>query len=249
MRKGIVYIVGGGPGDPELLTLKALSRLQKADVVVYDALVNPRLLKHVPKKALKIFAGKRRRRHAYEQEEIHPLLVKFAREGKTVCRLKGGDPFLFGRGGEEAEFLAREGVPFEIVPGVSSVNAVPAAAGIPLTHRDHASSVAIVTGHLRPDSASRKRAWPRYASDKTLVILMGFSKLDAIVRDLVALGWPKTCKIAVIASGTLPSQKVATGTLSDINARIQKSRIPKSAPALLVLGEVVSLRGKIFKGK
>lgn len=245
--EGKVYLVGGGPGDPGLLTLKGLACITRADVVIYDALVNPKLMEHAPARAKKIFAGKRRRHHAYEQDQIHGLLAKYAGLGLTVCRLKGGDPFMFGRGGEEAEFLETRGIPFEVVPGVSSFHGVPAAAGIPLTHRGRASFVTVATGHLQSDRALPER-WMGYDPQKTLVVLMGFSKLQSIVKDLLRSGWPRGSAVAVIASGTLPNQKVVTGTLSDIGAKVRKVSKTLSPPAMIVVGDVVRLREKIGKG-
>ncbi len=244
--KGKVYLVGGGPGDPGLLTLKGLACLTRADVVVYDALVNPELLTHAPAGAKKVFAGKRRRHHAYEQDQIHKILAKYAEKGLTVCRLKGGDPFLFGRGGEEAEFLKERGIPFEVVPGVSSFHGAPGAAGIPLTHRGAASFVTIATGHGQADSQP-SQSWMAYDRQKTLVVLMGFSKLPSIVNDLMKAGWPRSSAIAVICSGTLPHQKVVSGTLADIAAQVKKVEKTLTSPAMIVVGEVVKLRKKIGK--
>lgn len=240
---GKVWLVGGGPGDPELLTVKGLRCLKHCDVVIYDALVSPDLLKHCPRKAEKIFVGKRRHRHAFEQNEINTLLLKYVRKGKNICRLKGGDPFLFGRGGEESEFLACHQIPFEVVPGVSSVIAVPAAAGIPLTHRSHASYVAIATGH---EDNGEDAEWYRYASKKTLVILMGFHRMTSIVGRLLDSGWPKETAIALICRGTLPDQATVTGTLKDIVKKVEKLKSVLSAPAMIVVGDVVKLREKIF---
>ncbi len=179
-RPGIVYIVGGGPGDPSLITLKGIECLKKSNVIVYDALIGKELLNFCPNNAIKIFVGKRRHKHTYEQEEINSILLKHARRGKTVCRLKGGDPFIFGRGGEEAEMLAENGIPFAVIPGVSSVAAVPAMTGIPITHRKYSSFVTIATGH------EGKGDWCLYFPKKTLVILMGFARLESIVRQLLA---------------------------------------------------------------
>lgn len=251
---GIVSLIGGGPGDPELLTLKGRRLLEHADAVVYDALVNPRLLDFCPRGAERIFAGKRGGRHALEQTQINRLLVKLARAGKRVCRLKGGDPFLFGRGGEEAEFLAKNRVPFEIVPGVSSVNAVPAAAGIPLTHRRHASSVTIATGHESEDgdeSVLRRKAlrkllsdpeWARYDPKKTLLILMGFSRLSEWTGRLTRLGWPAATPAALLCAGTLPNSATVEGTLATLPRLVQAAKARVSPPAMILVGEVVRLR-------
>lgn len=251
MAKGLVYLVGGGPGDPELITLKGLNCLKKSDVIIYDALVNPKLLSHCQPSSEKIFVGKRRHRHTYEQDEINALMAQYADQGKIVCRLKGGDSFLFGRGGEEAEFLSKHGIAFEVVPGISSVFAVPAAAGIPLTHRNYASVVTIATGHASDGKliAESKCAddldWCRYGTQKTLVILMGFARIESIVNKLESAGWKAESPIALISSGTLPNQFVVTGALSNIVQKVRKFKQMLSSPALIVVGDVVKLRKKI----
>ena len=234
-----MYLVGGGPGHPGLLTLRGAECLKRCEAVIYDALVNPALLAHCPSSAKRIFVGKRRRHHEFEQDEINALLLKYASKGKIVCRLKGGDPFLFGRGGEEAEFLFEHGVRFEVVPGVSSVIAAPACAGIPLTHRDYASHVTIVTGQN-----SRLGDAYRYLPKKTLVVLMGFARAGDIAKKMVSLGWPPSTPVALICSGTLASQAVITGTLSDFNEKIDKSGGRLSSPAMIVAGDVVKMREK-----
>ena len=245
---GKVYLTGGGPGDPGLLTVKALQVLKECDVVVYDALVNPALLENCPPSAEKIFAGKRRHRHSFEQKEINALLLKYALEGKKVCRLKGGDPFLFGRGGEEAEFLSKHGVPFEVVPGISSIIAVPAAAGIPLTHRDYASHITVVTG----ENSSMKEKAPQdrwepygYLQKKTLVILMGFAHTEDIVKRLLTFGWPKDTPIALICRGTHADQLAVSGTLKDFPAKVRRLEGVLGAPGLIVAGAAVGMRGKV----
>src|SRR6266702_5273392 len=183
---GKVFLVGAGPGDAELITLKGLRSLRKADVVVYDRLIGPELLDEVPSQAERVFVGKASGRHTIKQEEINALLIKHARQGRVVVRLKGGDPFVFGRGGEEALALAQAGIPFEIVPGISSAIAVPAYAGIPVTHREYSSSVTIVTGHEDPTHTSSTVNWERLAKlDSTLVILMGMTALASITRQLL----------------------------------------------------------------
>ncbi len=241
MRLGKVYLVGAGPGDPGLMTVRGLRLLRDAHVVVYDQLVNPVLLEEVPFDAERIFVGKQAGRHCIAQGEINSVLIDHARRGFDVVRLKGGDPFVFGRGGEEAEALADAGIVFEIVPGVSSAVAVPAYAGIPLTHRDYASSFAVVTGHEAVKSKSLVD-WAKLATAvDTLVILMGLHNLPAIVAKLVANGRSADTPVAVIHQGTTEQQKTAVGTLADI---VEKSASLK-APALIVVGEVVRLADKL----
>ncbi|OGR85287.1 MAG: uroporphyrinogen-III C-methyltransferase [Elusimicrobia bacterium RIFCSPLOWO2_01_FULL_54_10] len=243
---GKVYLVGGGPGDPGLLTLKGKRCLEQCDVVVYDALVNPELLRHCPPHTEKIFAGKRRRRHALEQSQINALIVKLGREGKTVCRFKGGDPFMFGRGGEEAEALSRAKIPYEVVPGVSSVTGAPATAGIPLTHRKYASHVTVVTGQNSELGAERGWEAYRFMPKKTLVILMGYTNAEKIAKKLMALGWPASTPAALICSGTLPAQTVITGRLRAFTDKVRKNRKRLSAPGMIIVGDVVGLRRNEF---
>src|SRR6266699_2680098 len=217
---GKVYLVGAGPGDPELITLKGLRCLRVADVVVYDRLVNLSLLDEAPSGAERVFAGKKTGCHAVKQEEIHAFLIHRARQGRLVVRLKGGDPFVFGRGGEEALALAQAGIPFEVIPGVSSAIAVPAYAGIPVTHRDHASSVTIVTGHEQHTRASSAVDWKTLANVKgTLVIMMGVDALSHITQQLLDGGLSPDTATAVIQQGTVPQQRVITGTLVNIAER------------------------------
>jgi uroporphyrin-III C-methyltransferase len=238
---GKVYLVGAGPGDPGLMTVRGLQLLCGAQVVVYDQLVNPVLLEEVPADAERIFVGKQAGRHCIAQNEINSVLIGYARRGCEVVRLKGGDPFVFGRGGEEAEALADAGVPFEIVPGVSSAVAVPAYAGIPLTHRNYASSFAVVTGHEAIKSKSAVD-WAKLATAvDTLVILMGLHNLPAIVARLIAAGRAPETLAAVIHQGTTEDQQTVTGTLIDI---VEKSAALK-APALIVVGDVVRLAEKL----
>jgi uroporphyrin-III C-methyltransferase len=241
MTCGKVYLVGAGPGDPGLLTVRGLQLLRSAQVIVYDQLVNPALLDEVAPPAIKIFVGKRAGRHCIVQEEINSVLIFYARTGREVVRLKGGDPFVFGRGGEEAEALSQAGIPFEIVPGVSSAIAVPAYAGIPLTHRKFASSFAVVTGHeaRKPNSSVD---WAKLATAvDTLVILMGLSNLPIIVEKLIAHGRSLHTPVAVIHSGTTSDQENVVGTLADI---VEKSVLVEP-PALIVVGDVVSLSDKL----
>ena len=240
-KLGTVSLVGAGPGDPGLMTLRGLQLLRSAAVVVYDHLVNPVLLEEASVEAQRIFVGKQSGHHCIAQSEINSLLIHFARRGFTVVRLKGGDPFVFGRGGEEAEALAEAGIPFEIVPGVSSAVAVPAYAGIPLTHRDYASSFAVVTGHEAMKTKSSVD-WAKLATAvDTLVILMGLHNLPTIVASLLDHGRPPHTPAAVIHQGTTDKQDLVVGTLTDI---VDKSKGLK-APALIVVGEVVRLSDKL----
>ena len=244
MKRGTVYLVGAGPGDPKLLTLRGRELLQQADVVVYDHLVSPRLLRHCGPDAQLLYAGKESNRHTLSQSAINTLLIRHARAGKTVVRLKGGDPFLFGRGGEEALQLARARVPFEIVPGVTSALAVPAYAGVPLTQRQLSSSVAILTGHEDSTKAAPVIRWDRLATAcDTLVVLMGVEALPNITKRLLEHGRQRTTPAAAIEWGTLSRQRVVTGTLATI-ARLAK-RADLHPPAILVVGDVVSLRRQL----
>jgi uroporphyrinogen III methyltransferase/synthase len=241
MKPGKVYLVGAGPGDPGLLTVRGLQLLHSANVVVYDQLVNPVLLEEVSPVAIRIFVGKQAGRHCIDQEEINRELIGYARRGYEVIRLKGGDPFVFGRGGEEAEALADAGIPFEIVPGVSSAIAGPAYAGIPLTHRKWSSSFAVITGH-EARKAKSSVDWAKLATAvDTLVILMGLHNLPAIVAQLIAHGRGPETPVAVIRWGTTRAQETVTGTLADI---VEKSASLK-APALIVVGQVVELRDRL----
>jgi uroporphyrin-III C-methyltransferase len=237
---GRVYLVGAGPGDSELITLKGLRYLRAADVVVYDRLISSSLLDEVRPEAERVFVGKEPGRHCMKQEEINSLLIKYARQGCLVVRLKGGDPFIFGRGGEEALALAHAGIPFEIVPGVSSAIAVPAYAGIPVTHREYSSSVTIVTGHEDPTHASSTVNWEMLARlDSTLVILMGIASLPSITRQLLHGGLDPDTPAAVIQQGTVPQQRVVTDTLVNIAEHAKTARI--TSPAVVVIGAVAAL--------
>ena len=241
MSKGKVYLVGAGPGDPGLITVRALQLLRRAEVIVYDQLVNPALLEEAPSSAERIFVGKQAGRHCIAQGEINEVLIHYARLEHQVVRLKGGDPFVFGRGGEEAEALADAGIPFEIVPGVSSAVAVPAYAGIPLTHRKFASSFAVVTGH-EARKAQDAVDWAKLATAvDTLVILMGLSNLSIIAAKLLAHGRAPETPAAVIRRGTTEEQETIFGTLADI---VEKSALLEP-PALIVVGDVVSLADKL----
>jgi len=237
---GIVYLVGAGPGDPGLLTLRGLEYLQKADVVVHDRLANPQLLAYALQAKL-IDVGKQPDHHPVPQSRINAILVEEAREGKVVVRLKGGDPFVFGRGGEEAQALAEAGISFEIVPGVTSAIAVPAYAGIPVTQREEACSVAFITGHCS-GSKPLDFNWQALAQGiDTLVFLMGVHNLQIIVTSLIDAGRSPENPVALIEQGTLPEQKVVTGTLTDI---LEKAAEIKP-PAIIVVGKVVSLHSTL----
>lgn len=234
---GMVYIVGAGPGDPELITVKGLACLRRAEVVLYDRLVASELLREARASAELIDVGKAPQKHRRSQAEINALLIDKARQGRTVVRLKGGDPFVFGRGGEECQALAEAGLAYEVVPGVSSAVAVPAYAGIPVTHRDYASSFTVVTGHSAGDEAEGVD-WAGLPTTGTLVCLMGVSHLPEIARRLVALGRPADTPAAVIGSGTTGRQTVVEGILADIAVRAAGVQ----TPATIVIGEVVRLR-------
>ena len=239
---GKVYLIGAGPGDPGLFTLKGKRCLEEADVVVYDYLANPRLLRYAKPNAELIYVGKQADQHTLPQEEIGRLLVARASQGKVVARLKGGDPFIFGRGGEEAEELAAAGIPFEVVPGVTSAVAAPAYAGIPLTHRDFTSTVAFVTGHEDPAKEETSIAWDKIATGiGTLVFFMGVGQLPEIVGKLMRHGRSPSTPAAVIRWGTRAEQEVVTGTLADLAGKCRGMK----PPALIVVGEVVALREKL----
>jgi uroporphyrin-III C-methyltransferase len=241
---GWVYLVGAGPGDPELITVKGLRCLQAADVIVYDRLVSPLLLDEACPEAERIFAGKEAGCHTLAQEEINMLLIAHARRGRMVVRLKGGDPFLFGRGGEEAAALAEAGIPFEVVPGVTSAIAVPAYAGIPVTYRGLAAQVTIVTAHGGDTRPSAPVNWEQLATQEgTLVILMGLAALPHITRRLLVGGMAPLTPAAVIQQGTLQSQRVVTGTLADIATKTVAAQL--SSPALIVIGAVAALRDSL----
>ncbi len=238
---GRVWLVGAGPGDPGLMTMAGAAALSEAEVVVYDRLVSAELLHLAPPDAERIFVGKEASRHALKQEEINDLLVARAREGKRVVRLKGGDPFVFGRGGEEAQALVAAGIPFAVVPGVTSASAVPAYAGIPVTHRGLASSFAVVTGHEDPTKEESSIDWSKLAGGAdTLVLLMATGTLAEIAGQLIAHGRPPETPAAVIRWGTTPRQETVTGTLADIAERATAAGL--SPPTITVVGEVVRLR-------
>jgi len=243
MGCGKVFLVGAGPGDPKLLTLKAFEALKAADIIIYDRLVNKVILEFASEKAEKIYVGKARGKHSYTQEKINELMIKAALEGKTVVRLKGGDPFLFGRGGEEAEALAEKDINFEVVPGVSSALAAPAYAGIPLTHRVYASSIAIVTGSQAED-AGKPVQWEKLAGAvDTLVILMGLEPLKNIAETLIKGGLSPDTPAAVIEWGTLKKQRILIGKLSNIAEEAHAKKF--KPPSVIVVGEVANLGRKL----
>ncbi len=243
--KGSVCLVGAGPGDPGLITVKGMSRLAEADVVVYDRLVHPELLEVAKPGAELIFIGKAYGRHVLDQAELNNLLVYLAVSGKDVVRLKGGDPFVFGRGSEEAEVLAGRGIPVEIVPGVTSAVAAPAYAGIPVTDRRFTSSVTFVTGHKHPSDPASTVDWASLAAvNGTLVIFMGLSNIDAIAAVLIEGGRPATTPAAVIEWGTYERQRTVTCSLEDVGAEIAASGV--ASPAIVVIGEVVQVRERLL---
>jgi uroporphyrinogen III methyltransferase/synthase len=244
VRHGKVYLVGAGPGDPGLITMKGLGCLRKADVIIYDRLIDDSLLKEARPDAEKIYVGKGRGCHAMEQKEINLLMVSKAREGKIVVRLKGGDPFVLGRGGEEAEVLAANDILFEVVSGVSSVYAVPAYAGIPVTHRRLASSFTVITGHEDPGKGKSSISWDEINSGSdTLVFLMGMENLAHIVKQLIQSGRLPSTPVAVISQGTSPQQRTVVGKLEDIVSRAEKEGF--EPPAVIVVGDVVRVREQL----
>lgn len=239
---GKVWLVGTGPGDPDLLTVKALRLMGEADVVLYDNLVTAEIMALLPAAAERIYVGKRRADHAMRQEEISELLVTLARKGRRVLRLKAGDPFVFGRGGEEIETLARHGVAFEVVPGITAALGVAAYAGIPLTHRDHSQACVLVTGNLRDGSLDLD--WDALARPRqTLVIYMGFQNLAELCRELVAHGLPGHTPAAIVQQGTTSAQRVVAADLATLPARAAEAEL--RPPTLIIVGEVVRMRERL----
>jgi uroporphyrin-III C-methyltransferase len=240
---GKVFLVGAGPGDPDLLTLKGKRCLEAADVILYDQLVNGELLEFAHADAELMYVGKRAGKHCVEQRDIEALLIQKAREGETVVRLKSGDPFVFGRGGEEAEALSAAGIPYEFVPGVSSAIAAPAYAGIPVTHRSCASSLAIVTGHKAHNGCGEVKWRDLARSVDTIVILMGLQNLREIMRQLLKGSCDPGRPVAVIQSGTRPSQRTLVGTVATITDLVEAAEF--KSPTVIVVGEVVNFRHRL----
>lgn len=239
---GEVYLIGAGPGDPELMTFKALRLLQRADIVLHDRLVNPDIVAMARRDADKLYVGKRRSDHSVPQERINELLVELAQDGKRVARLKGGDPFVFGRGGEEIELLAQKNIPFQVVPGITAGNAAACYAGIPLTHRDHAQSVRFVTGHTKEGKLHHR--WEEFLSEtETLVFYMGLVGLPIICRELIAHGRSPDTPVALIERATSPQQRLLSGTLNSIEGLVESAK--PQAPTLIIVGNVVSLADEL----
>ena len=242
MSTGKVWLVGAGPGDPDLLTIKALRLMQQTDVVIHDRLVSQSIMDLIPAATRRIYVGKARSEHAVPQEDINQLLVTEARAGHNVLRLKGGDPFIFGRGGEEIQELAEAGISFEVVPGITAASGCAAYAGIPLTHRDYAQSVRFITGHLKNDGVNLH--WPELMDPlQTLVFYMGLVGLQAICEQLMTHGRDPQTPVALIEKGTTPQQRVIIATLATISDKVQAEKV--SAPTLTIIGDVVQLHDKL----
>ena len=245
MQRGKVYLVGAGPGDPELITVRGLRLVREADAVIYDRLIHPEILAQIRSDAERFYVGKECDHHTVPQDRINALMVQKARDGRTVVRLKGGDPFVFGRGAEEVLYLVEHGVAWEVVPGVTSATAVPAYAGIPITHREFSSMVSIITGH---ETFKKELSRVRYdligPTDSTLVILMGMTHLKAIAEELMAFGRLPSTPVCIITRGTYPEQRILTATLADIAVRTEAAGM--KPPGVIVIGEVVRLRQKFL---
>ena len=238
---GTVYLTGAGPGDIDLLTVKALRVIRRADVIIYDRLANPEILKEAKEGCTCIYVGKEDSKHTLPQEEINEVIYQAALKHETVVRLKGGDPLVFGRGGEEGLYLRERDIPFEFIPGISSAIAVPEYAGIPVTHRGMTVSFTVVTGHESSDKSHSQIPWENYKTDDTIVFLMGLHRLKKITDKLIEIGKPKDYPIAVISKGTTPEAKTVIGTLDDIYEKAKD--LP--TPALIVVGEVVTLHNEL----
>lgn len=237
-KHGEVYLVGAGPGDPELLTFKALRLMQQADIVIYDRLVSPEVLDLTRRDAHKVYVGKKSKYHCVPQQDINQLLLDYAKKGHRVLRLKGGDPFIFGRGGEEAQELVKENIPFQVVPGITSAAGASNYCGIPLTHRDYAHSVTFVTGHLKNDSSDLN--WPSLAqAHQTVVIYMGLAALPVISKELIAHGLESKTKVAIIQNATRHDQKIVIGDLTNITQKVEDAGIV--SPAITIIGDVINL--------
>ncbi|PZD97754.1 uroporphyrinogen-III C-methyltransferase [Paenibacillus sambharensis] len=244
-ERGFVYLTGAGPGDPKLITVKGLESIREAEVLIYDRLVSPELLQEVSPHCEMIYVGKASGHHTMKQEDINDLIIRHALRGKVVTRLKGGDPFVYGRGGEEALCLAERGIPFEVVPGISSCIAAPAYAGIPVTHRKLAASFAVITGHECTGKTGACVDWSWAAGAETLVILMGLQQLPAITQKLMNRGKAPDTPIALIQSGSWEEQRVVTGTVSTI-VELQEQAQLKS-PVTIVVGPVVAMRDQLIR--
>lgn len=239
-----MYICGAGPGDPGLATVRAMELVRTCDVVLYDRLVSQKIISQIPARAEKVYVGRNVGDPTEHQDRTNRLMVRYAMQGKTVLRLKGGDPFIFGRGAEEAEYLLKRGIGFEVVPGITSAIASPAYAGIPLTHRKHSSSVAIVTGHEEADKGSRSVRWKKLATAvDTIVVLMGVGQLDMICEQLLKGGMKRTTKVAVIGNGTTERQRSVSGTLATIAGVAREAEI--RPPAVVVIGSVAGLGDRL----
>jgi uroporphyrin-III C-methyltransferase len=243
-KKGKVFLCGAGPGDPKLITIRAMEVLNNCDVVLYDRLVCKELIDQIPPKSKKIYVGRSLGDSTSHQHVTNELMVKYAKNGKKVVRLKGGDPFIFGRGAEEAEYLFRNNIQFEVVPGITSAIGSAAYAGIPLTHRQFASSIAIVTGHEDPEKMQSTVKWNKLAKTvNTIVVLMGIENLESISSKLIKAGMNKESDVAIIENGTTKKQRIVKGSLSNI---VQKAREEKmKSPAIIIIGKVVSLQNKL----
>jgi uroporphyrin-III C-methyltransferase len=243
-KKGKVFICGAGPGDPKLITIRAMEVLNNCDVVLYDRLVCRDLIDQIPEKSEKIYVGRSVGDSTTHQAITNDLMVEYAKNGKRVVRLKGGDPFIFGRGAEEAEYLFKRNIKFEIIPGITSAIGSAAYAGIPLTHRRFASSIAIVTGHEDPKKRESTVKWNKLAKTvNTIVILMGVEKLESISQKLIKAGMSKESDIAIIENGTTKKQRIVKGNLSNIVRKAQKNEM--KSPAIIIIGKVVSLQEKL----